>query len=103
MLSPGRLRGDEVFDSLVQGLELPNVTPEAVKPTDAIRFPPPPKSTRDLVNEAFGSDPSLAAEHVTRTMQQVMFMMNNKQLQKQVDAKENAATVLARLIAEIVR
>jgi hypothetical protein len=100
VLSPGRLRGDEVFDSLVQGIELPNVTPEAVKPTDAIRFPPPPKSTRDLVNEAFGSDPSLAAEHVTRTMQQVMFMMNNKQLQKQVDAKESAATVLAKLIAE---
>jgi Protein of unknown function (DUF1549)/Protein of unknown function (DUF1553) len=100
VLSPGRLRGDEVFDSLVQGLELPNVTPEAVKPSAEIRFPPPPKSTRDLVNEAFGVDPSLAAEHVTRTMQQVMFMMNNKQLQKQVNGTTESSTVLAKLLAE---
>jgi hypothetical protein len=100
ILSPGRLRGDEVFEALSVSLELPNITPEAVKPTAAIRFPPPPKSTRDLVNEAFGFDPSLAAENVARTMQQAMFMMNNQQVQKQVDAAPDSGTVLARLLTE---
>jgi hypothetical protein len=100
ILSPGRLRGDEVFSALTVALELPNVTPEAVKPTAEIRFPPPPKSTRDLVNEAFGFDPSLAKENVARTMQQAMFMMNNVQVQKQVDASDDSGTVLARLMAE---
>jgi hypothetical protein len=98
LLSPGRLRGYEVFEELAAGLELPNVTPPSTKPTDAIRFPPPPKSTRDLVNDAFGFDPSLAMDSIARTMQQAMFMMNNAQLQQQVCA--DADTVLARLLAE---
>jgi len=98
-ITAGRLRGDEVFDSLVTSIGLPNVTPEAVKPTDAIRFPPPPKSTRDLVNEAFGFDPSSEASNVARTMQQAMFLMNNKQLQEQIDASPDAGTMLSRLIA----
>lgn len=100
ILSPGRLRGDEIYKALAVGIELPNVTPPAVKPTDAQRFPPPPKSTRDLVNEAFGFDPSLAAESIARTMQQAMFLMNNKQVQGQVNAAEDSDTVLARLMAE---
>lgn len=99
ILSPGRLRGDEIYAALQVGVELPNVTPPAVKPTDAIRFPPPPKSTSDLVNEAFGFDPSLAAENVARTLQQAMFLMNNKQLQQQINAADSN-TVLARLMAE---
>jgi hypothetical protein len=100
VISPGRLRGDEVFASLTSSLELPNVTPPAVKPTAEIRFPPPPKSTRDLVNEAFGFDPSLAAENVTRTMQQAMFMMNNSQVQQLVNATNESGTILAKLLAE---
>ncbi len=100
ILSPGRLRGDEVFDALVLGLEIPNLTPEAVKPTDAIRFPPPPQSTRDLVNEAFGFDPSLAADSIARTMQQAMFLMNNTQVQKQIDGSPESETLLAKLLAE---
>jgi Protein of unknown function (DUF1553)/Protein of unknown function (DUF1549) len=100
IVSPGRLRGDEVFQSLTVGLELPNIAPPTMKPTEAMRFPPPPKSTRDLVNDAFGFDPSLAAENVTRTMQQVMFMMNNRQLQQQVQAQADSGTVLAKLLAE---
>jgi hypothetical protein len=100
ILSPGRLRGDEIYSALAVGIELPDVRPAAVKPTDAQRFPPPPKSTRDLVNEAFGFDPSLAAENIARTMQQAMFLMNNKQVQQQVSAASEDKTVLARLIAE---
>lgn len=99
MLSPGRLRGDEIYKALAVGIDLPNTTPSAVKPTDAQRFPPPPKSTRDLVNEAFGFDPSLAAESIARTMQQAMFLMNNKQVQQQVNAN-SGETVLAKLMAE---
>ena len=93
-----RLRGDEVFQSLTTALELPNVTPPAIKPSAEIRFPPPPKSTRDLVNEAFGYDPSLGKESVVRSMQQAMFLMNNRQVQKQIDASPGNDTILAKLL-----
>ncbi len=95
-----KLRGDEVFDSLVAAIELPNFTPPQEKASAAIRFPPPPKSTRDLVNETFGFDPSLTADYLTRTMAQAMLMMNNKQIQAQVDASAESSTMLARLLAD---
>ncbi|ADB17054.1 protein of unknown function DUF1549 [Pirellula staleyi DSM 6068] len=98
-IAAGRLRGDEVFDSLAVAISLPDVTPPAMAPTAEIRFPPPPKSTRDLVNEAFGFDPSSEAVHVLRTMQQAMFLMNNDQIQKQIDASPGSGTVLAQLLA----
>jgi len=94
------LRGDEVFDSLVATVELPNVRAPAEKATDAVRFPPPPKSTRDLVNDAFGYDPSIAKDNVLRTMKQAMFLMNNQQLQGQVNGAADSGTVLARMLAE---
>jgi hypothetical protein len=96
----GRLRGDEVFDSLEAAIELPNVTPPQAEASGAFRFPPPPKSTRDLVNEAFGYDPSAEQSNVARTMQQAMLLMNNKQVQAQVNANPASGTVLAKLLAE---
>jgi hypothetical protein len=95
----GRLRGDEVFDSLEAAIALPNVTPPQAAATDAIRFPPPPKSTRDLVNEAFGFDPSADQGNVNRTMQQAMLLMNNKQIQAQIDASPSSGTMLAKIVA----
>ena len=95
-----RLRGDEVYDSLAAAVELPNVAPPKGKETGAFRFPPPPKSTRDLVNEAFGFDPSLSKGSVVRGMPEAMFLMNNEQLQKQIDARPESGTVLARLLSE---
>ena len=95
-----KLRGDEIFDSLVTAIALPNVKPEKQKASGAVRFPVPPKSTRDLVNEAFGYDPSLKDDLLVRTMKQAMFMMNNEQLQKQVDASPESQTFLAALLAD---
>ena len=95
-----KLRGDEIFDSLVTAIALPNVKPEKAKATGAIRFPVPPKSTRDLVNDAFGYDPSLKDELLVRTMKQAMFMMNNQQLQKQVNAAPESETFLSALLAD---
>ncbi|HET6426441.1 MAG TPA: DUF1549 domain-containing protein [Planctomycetaceae bacterium] len=96
----GKLRGDEIFASLVTAIDLPNVTPPKMAPTKEIRFPPPPKSTRDLVAEAFAFDPSARVEDVSRTLQQAMLLMNNDQLQKQVDARPESGTVLAKLLKE---
>jgi hypothetical protein len=98
-IAAGRLRGDEVFDALATGIKLPNVTPPATAATAAIRFPPPPKSTRDLVNEAFGFDPSADRSNVARTMQQAMLLMNNKQIQAQINAQPGADTMLSKLVA----
>lgn len=92
----GKLRGDEVFASLVTAIDLPNVTPPKVAPSKEVRFPPPPKSTKDIVAEAFAFDPSARVEDVTRTLQQAMLLMNNDQLQQQIDAKPASGTVLSR-------
>jgi len=99
-IAAGRLRGDEVFDSLQAAIELPNVTPTKAAETKEFRFPPPPKSTRDLVNEAFGFDPSSEQANVARTMQQAMLLMNNKQVQAQVNADPASGTLLAKLLVE---
>ena len=98
--APLRLRGDEVFAALAVGIELPNVVPPKVKPTADVRFPPPPKSTRDLINDAFGTDPSFSPVDAPRTMAQALWMMNNEQLQKQIDAAPNSGTILAKVLAE---
>lgn len=99
-IAAGRLRGDEVFDSLAAAIEIPNVTPEQKEASGEFRFPPPPKSTRDLVNEAFGFDPSAEQANVARTMQQAMLLMNNKQIQAQINADPASGTVLAKLLAQ---
>jgi hypothetical protein len=52
-----------------------------------------------LVNEAFGYDPSLKDDLLVRSMKQAMFMMNNEQLQKQIDARPESETILAKLLA----
>lgn len=95
----GKLRGDEVFDSLAMAIGLPNFTPPPQKAPPGQRFPPPPKSTRDLVNDTFGYDPSLAPDDVSRTMAQAMMLMNNEQIQKQVDGT-NSETLLTKLLSE---
>jgi hypothetical protein len=99
-IAAGRLRGDEVFDSLEAAIEIPNVKAEQAEATGEFRFPPPPKSTRDLVNEAFGYDPSAEQSNVARTMQQAMLLMNNKQIQAQINADPTSGTVLAKLLQE---
>jgi len=95
-----KLRGDEIFDSLHAAIGLPNIKPPRSKKTGTNRFPPPAKSTRDLVNEVFGYDPSMKDDVISRTMKQAMFMMNNAQLQKQIDASPGSETFLARLLAQ---
>lgn len=95
-----KLRGDEVFDSLVAATGLPNYFPPKLVPTAAVRFPPPPKSTRDLVSETFGYDPSLPKDAVVRTMSQAMLLMNNVQLMAQIDASPDSGTHLSKLLAD---
>jgi Protein of unknown function (DUF1549)/Protein of unknown function (DUF1553) len=99
-IAAGRLRGDEVFDSLEAAIDIPNVTPAPGAATGEFRFPPPPKSTRDLVNDAFGYDPSAEQANVARTMQQAMLLMNNKQVQAQVNADPASGTMLAKLLLD---
>ncbi len=96
--TPKKLRGDEVFDSLATAIELPNQKGEKAKETTATRFPIPPKSTRDLIKEAFGYDPSFQDSLINRTMKQAMLMMNNDQILKQLRAEENSGTMLAELL-----
>ncbi len=50
------------------------------------------------MNEAFGFDPSAEMSNVVRTMQQAMFLMNNEQIQRQIDARPESGTMLAKLL-----
>ncbi|MBI1248386.1 DUF1549 domain-containing protein [bacterium] len=95
-----KMRGDVVFKSLVTAVDLPNIQGEQMKPTAEMRFPPPPKSTLDLVNEVFGYDPSLGKAFRPQTMQQAMFLMNNRQLQDQIKAGDDQKTRLAVVLKE---
>lgn len=95
-----KLNGDEVFRALEVALAIPNVRPAAMKPTAAIRFPPPPKSTRDLVSDKFGFDPSYCPEEISRTLGQAMQLMNNQQIQAQISADPRSKTVLSKILAE---
>ncbi|NQV29147.1 MAG: DUF1553 domain-containing protein, partial [Rhodopirellula sp.] len=97
---PKKLRGDEVFDSLAAAVLLPNVKGKIDKKSEAVRFPIPPRSTRDLVNEAFSYDPAFRDSLINRTMDQAMFLINNDQILKQVDANADSGTVLARLLKD---
>ncbi len=96
--TPRKLRGDEVFDSLATAIDLPNAKKVIPASTDETRFPPPAKSTRDLVNEVFGFDPATRGSLVTRTMKQAIFMMNNDQLHRLIVASPDEDTMLARLV-----
>jgi len=95
-----KMRGDVIFKNLETAIELPNVKGEQMKPTAEMRFPPPPKSTKDIVNDVFGYDPSLGKQFRPQTMQQAMFLMNNRQLQDQVQAGNKQETKLAKLLNE---
>lgn len=95
-----KLRGDEVYESLSNAIELPNYVPPKLAPTKEIRFPPPSKSTRDLVAETFGFDPSLTADAVMRTMNQAMFLMNDYQISTQIDGRPNHDTMLSRVLEQ---
>jgi len=97
---PRRLSAEEVFLALEQALEIPIITPPEVKPTKAIRFPPPPKSTKDLITERFDFDPSVCPDQISRTMGQAMMIMNNEQIQARVDADPDSGTPLARLLQQ---
>lgn len=98
--APKKLRADEVFDSLVTAIELPNLVGEQEEASAAVRFPPPPKSTRDLVRDAFGYDPATRDPLVTRTLQQAMLLMNNDQIQRQIQAAPGSGTILSELLED---
>ena len=94
----GRLQGDAVYDALATALALPDVRPPTAKPTRAVRFPVPPKSTRETFAAAFGYDPSLSPDRRMRNMGQAMLMMNGTQLQQQIDASPDSGTMLSQLL-----
>jgi len=93
-----KMRGNVVFNSLETAINLPNVKGEPIKESSAVRFPPPPKSTKDIVDEVFGYDPSLGKDFRPQTMQQAMFLMNNKQVQAEVKAGKDQETKLAKIL-----
>jgi hypothetical protein len=98
--SPQALTGEQMFAALETAIGLPNQAGSQPKHNNAFRFPPPAKSTRDLVCDAFACDPSIDVKNVQRTMPQAMWLMNNAQLARQIDARPESGTMLARLLAQ---
>lgn len=97
---PKKMRGEVVFWSLATAIDLPNLQGVQEEASGAQRFPPPPKSTMDKVNEAFGYDPSLGKDFRPQTMQQAMFLMNNVEVDAQLKADPTHETKLAKILQE---
>jgi hypothetical protein len=95
-----KLRGEQVYQSLKLATGLPDYRPPAVKATGAFRFPPPPKSTCELIADKFSFDPSYAPEEVSRTLGQAMLLMNNDQIQKTINADSASGTPLSKLLQQ---
>jgi hypothetical protein len=80
-----RLRGDQLFDSLVAALDLPQS-----------RLPPPGRgpapfgvqnSVRNFFNQAFGYDPSERREEVSGSVQQALALMNSPMINQAISAR----------------
>ncbi len=94
---PTRLSGDQIFDSLVHALGLPeNVMPprDAAGPgarrQGAFGF-------RGLFNLQFGVDPSVPTDDVQGTIPQALFLMNNPLIEQQISG--GGDTMLSRWLS----
>ncbi len=88
-----RLRGDQLYNSLVTALELPE-TGETRRGQYGVRFGP-----ATLFNLTFGFDPSERRDEISGSIPQALLLMNSPLISQAVSA--NRPTGLGRLLREI--
>ncbi len=90
-----RLRGDQLFNSLAEVLELDETLPldPKGKPRGAFAGP------RGQMNQTFGYDPSTRRDEVAGSIPQALFLMNGPALNRALNGRQ-PSTSLGRLLAE---
>ncbi len=96
--TPTRLRGDQLYSSLLKVLGIEEPRPQAPRPGQQAgaqnRFAL--RSPRDAFNQVFGFDPSTQQDDITGNVPQALFLMNSPQISSQLRADGN--TKLAELL-----
>ncbi len=88
--TPTRLRGDQLYGSLIKVLgitEPANQGPRFGQAAGANRFGP--RNPREAFNAVFGFDPSTPQDDITGNVPQALFLMNSPQVASQVRAEGN--------------
>ena len=93
---PQRLRGDQLFNTLIEVLGIPE--PPARGDDDGYRAAL--GGPRAQVNLTFGYDPSVRRDDVAGSIPQALFLMNSPELSRAIDGT-NGRTSLGRLLAEV--
>ncbi|MEX0678808.1 MAG: DUF1549 domain-containing protein [Pirellulales bacterium] len=93
---PQRLRGDQLFNALVEVLDLPEEppAPDGENYRNALAGP------RGQVNRTFGYDPSMLRDDVAGSIPQALFLMNSPELARAMGGRQRG-TSLGRLLAEV--
>jgi hypothetical protein len=92
---PQRLRGDQLFNTLVEVLDIPEPPQRENENYRAAQGGP-----RAQVNRTFGYDPSVPRDDVAGSIPQALFLMNSPELAQAINGK-NGRTSLSRLLAEV--
>ncbi len=92
---PQRLRGDQLFNSLLTALGMSEGSDPAARGGFSYRN----LGVRKQFNDVFGYDPSQRREEITSSVPQALFMMNSPSVNAQIDARASSSP-LARLLEE---
>ncbi|MCH8924348.1 MAG: DUF1553 domain-containing protein, partial [Planctomycetes bacterium] len=93
---PQRLRGDQLFNTLVQVLDIP----EKPAPRDRANYRNVRSGPRGQVNKTFGYDPSILRDDLAGSIPQALFLMNSPELARAMSGRQRG-TSLGRLLAEV--
>jgi hypothetical protein len=91
---PQRLRGDQLYNALVEALGIQDAPEE-----EGRRYRNGPRGPRGLVNQTFGFDPSVRRDEIAGSIPQALFLMNAPQLAQAIKA-DRSETSLGKLLAE---
>jgi hypothetical protein len=92
---PQRLRGDQLYNTLVEVLEMPEPKQDKGRNYRVALGGP-----RGMVNQTFGYDPSVNRDEVVGSIPQALFLMNSPELAKAMAGRQRG-TSLGRLLVEI--
>ena len=92
---PQRLRGDQLFNTLLDVLGLPEPPPRERGGYRNVANGP-----RGQVNLTFGYDPSVRRDEIMGSIPQALFLMNAPELARAIDGKQEK-TALGKLLVEV--
>jgi hypothetical protein len=93
---PQRLRGDQLYNALVEVLDIP----EPASPRGEPNLRNVLAGPRGQMNRTFGYDPSVLRDDVAGSIPQALFLMNSPELARAMAGRQRTTT-LGRLLAEM--